>query len=63
MMTIEEIRAALADRNLIKVAERTGIGYQTLRRIYSGTTDPRATTIEQLTKYLSNPQTFSADKE
>lgn len=57
MMTIEEIKAALEDRNLAEVARRTGIGYMTLRRIMSPdnarSTDPRASTIKKLTDYLS----------
>ena len=36
MMTLEEIRTRLRDRNLRRVAELTGLGYATILRLMRG---------------------------
>jgi DNA-binding phage protein len=51
-MTLEQIRAALADRNITAVAKATGINAHTLYRILRGTTDPHAATLRVLGDYL-----------
>lgn len=52
MLTLEEIRDELADRNLRAVAANCGIGYNTLRRILAGESDPRVSVIEKLSCYI-----------
>lgn len=36
MMTLEQVRAALHDRNLSRVAEAVGLHYDTVRRVANG---------------------------
>jgi len=36
MMTLEQVQAALQDRKLPQVAERTGLAYQTVWRVAAG---------------------------
>lgn len=52
-MTLDEIRAALSDRNVLVVAKRTGLGYQTVRKIK---TDPKANptwaVMQKLAEYI-----------
>lgn len=53
MLTVEEIKKKLSDRKIRKVAQATGISYQTLYDILSGRNDnPTAKTIQALTDYL-----------
>ncbi len=52
MMTIEDIRAALADRNLREVARRSGISYRTLWALARGKTDPAYATVKAVSDYL-----------
>lgn len=52
MLTLEQIRDRLADRNLHQVAERAGIHRQTLYRIASGQTQPSYETLRKLSEYL-----------
>lgn len=52
-MTIDEIRAALEDRNLKKVAEATGLHHNTLLGIRSGKVGtPSFGTVDVLRRYL-----------
>lgn len=52
-MTINEIRDALADRNLAKVAEATGLHHNTLLSIRAGNVKkPSAGTMALLRSYL-----------
>lgn len=51
-MDTEQIRAALADRVLRRVADATGINYWTLMRFASGKRTPRAHTLDRLRVYL-----------
>lgn len=54
MMTIEQIKKALADRRLIVVAKSTGISYGTLLTIRDNPeTNPSLKTMLLLEKYLS----------
>jgi DNA-binding Xre family transcriptional regulator len=53
MLSLEQIKSKLEDRNLRVVAEKTGICYQTLWRLKSGeVSSPRLDTIEKLTRYF-----------
>jgi DNA-binding Xre family transcriptional regulator len=53
MMSIEQIRQALADRRLSVVAQATGISYGTLYGIREGKNDnPGVKTMERLGAYL-----------
>lgn len=52
-MSIEEIRAALEDRNLRKVADATGLHHNTLLGIRSGkVASPSFGTLDVLRRYL-----------
>jgi len=50
--TLEQIRAALSDRNLSKVAERTGLSADTLYRIVNGEGTPTHATLVVLSIYV-----------
>lgn len=53
MLTIDDIRTALADRRLSVVARATGIHVTTLARIRDGaTSDPRSSVVAALSAYL-----------
>jgi hypothetical protein len=53
-MTLDEIRSALQDRNLVRVAEATGLHHNTLLLIRSGAIEsPRRATLAVLAGYLS----------
>jgi predicted transcriptional regulator len=52
MLTTEEIRKLLADRRLDIVAKATGISPLTVARIRDGKGDPKASTLEALSRYL-----------
>lgn len=54
MLTLEQIRHALTDRNLREVSRRTGIHYMTLGRIKNGQSMPAYPTAQKLSEYLSN---------
>lgn len=53
MMTIDEIRSALKDRNARVVSRSTGLSYPTILAIKGGKTDPRYSTVKTLSEYLS----------
>lgn len=54
MLNLNQIREALDDRNLEKVAENTGIHRNTLAAIRMGTnTNPTYATLKALSDYLS----------
>lgn len=54
MMTLNEIRSELADRNLAEVARRVGMTRQQLWLIVNGiNTNPTLRTLERLSDYLS----------
>ena len=53
MYTLEQIRALLDDRNVEKVAERTGIHRNTISAIRTGANqNPTYTTIKTLSDYM-----------
>ena len=56
-MDTEQLRAALADRTLKRVAEATGINYHTLLRFASGERTPRAQTLDILREYMRGGNT------
>jgi len=52
-MDVDSVRAALADRRLNVVADRTGIKVRTLEKIHFGRTKkPHAATLKVLADYL-----------
>jgi|TARA_R110000824_G_scaffold57023_1_gene155495 predicted transcriptional regulator len=51
-MNLKYIKEQLADHNLRKVAEASGINYNVIRRLMKGETDPRYSTVEALANYL-----------
>lgn len=54
-MTIEEIRKALADRNIRTVSKATGLSYPTVLTIKKGTNqNPGYQTLKRLEEYLCN---------
>ena len=55
MMTIDAVVAALEDRNLKAVAEKTGLSYDTVRRVANGATiQVSYKTMQILSDYLEN---------
>lgn len=52
MLTLEEIKNRLADRNLKAVAERAGVSYFTVRRASEGG-DIKYTAAKALSDYLA----------
>lgn len=52
MLTLEQVKLRLEDRNLHHVAERVGIHRQTIYRIVNGTTEPSYETLRKLSEYL-----------
>lgn len=52
MLTIEQIKKQLDDRNLHQVAERIGVHRHTVYRIVNGTTVPSYDTLKKLSDYL-----------
>ena len=53
MLTLEEIRAMLLERKLKVIAERTGLAYDTVRRIaYGYAQEPTYNTVKILSDYL-----------
>lgn len=53
-MTLNEIKKALADRNIVKVAEKTNLNPHTIYRILHGKTKPTRSTIAHLINYLKD---------
>lgn len=53
MLSLDEIREELSDRNLTIVAANCGVGYNTLRRILAGDGDPRISVIEKVSHYIT----------
>jgi DNA-binding XRE family transcriptional regulator len=55
-MNLEEIRKALEDRIIIKVAEGTGLNPHTIYRIQKGKHTPNIGTMKLLARYLKGEQ-------
>ena len=52
-MTLEQIKAALSDRNLTEVARRTGLSYPTVYGIAKGANNnPAYHSVKKLAQYL-----------
>ena len=54
MMTPQQVREALKDRNLQKVAEGSGVAAATIYRFMSGTGRPTYETVKGLSDYLES---------
>lgn len=52
MMTLEQIRENLKDRNLSAVADATGIHRNAIYRLMSGRANPSYETVRRLVEYL-----------
>lgn len=52
MMTLGQIREALADLNLTKVSEATGVNYHTITRLANGSAEPGYETVRLIVLYL-----------
>jgi DNA-binding LacI/PurR family transcriptional regulator len=53
MISREQIRHELADRNVMKVARATGLHFQTIRRVRDGQSRMSEDTRERLSAYLT----------
>jgi hypothetical protein len=51
-MDTEQLRQALQDRIISRVADGAGVNYWTLLRFANGETTPRAQTLDKLRKYF-----------
>lgn len=57
MLTLDEIKAMLADRRIPIVAERTGLAHSTIYAIRDGrTASPGYSILKTLSDYLTDPQ-------
>lgn len=57
MMTLEQVRNALQDRTLTKVAAATGLAYNTVLRVASGMDKSVSyDVVKRLSDYLAQPQ-------
>ena len=57
MMTLEQVRHALQDRTLTKVAAATGLAYNTVLRVANGTDKSVSyDVVKRLSDYLARPQ-------
>ena len=57
MLTLEEIREKLADRNLKEVSRRTGVGYANLHAIAKGIkSNPTYSVLKPVSDYLEGKQ-------
>ena len=52
MLTIEQIRESLQDRNLTKVSDATGVSKATIYRICSGAENPSYDAVKKLSDYI-----------
>lgn len=56
MLTIEQIKARLADANLKRVAEKSGIHPASLYRLMNDENEPMYSTVKTLSDYLEQQQ-------
>jgi len=52
ILSLEEIRHKLRDRNLTKVAKNANVSRPVLYQIINNETDPKFSTVERLSDYL-----------
>lgn len=52
MLTLLQIREALADRNLSKISDATGVNYHTILRLANGSAEPSYETVRLIVLYL-----------
>lgn len=57
LLTLEQILKGLEDRNMSKVAEKTGIHYNTIVAINSGKAKPSYDVLVKLSAYLTGDNT------
>lgn len=55
MLTIEQIQQRLADANLMKVAQRSGVHYSSIYRLMNGS-EPMYATVKALSDYLTQKE-------
>lgn len=56
MLTLDEIRSQLTDRNLKAVAEKSGVHYNAVYRFMNGQSNPSYETVRKLCQYLEAKQ-------
>ena len=52
MLTLDEVRERLKDRNLMAVANSAGVHYNALYRLMKGGSNPSYKTVQKLIEYL-----------
>ena len=62
MLTVEQIRTALADRNLRSVAEASGIHYNVIRRVAKAESKPSYATVKALSDYITRQPHVSVNE-
>lgn len=62
MMTLFQIREALADRNLTKVAEATKVNYHTIVRLANGSAEPAYENVRLIVMYLQEQASLVTPK-
>ena len=53
MMTVEQVREEMKDRNITKVSELSGVSMGKIYRLMAGTGTPSYLTVFKLSEYLS----------
>lgn len=56
MLTLEQVREQLTDRNLKAVAEKAGVHYNAVYRFMNGQSNPSYETVRKLCDYLEGKQ-------
>lgn len=54
MLTLDEVREKLKDRNLVKVAKTCGVHYNCLYRFMRGKSSPAYETVQKLVTYIES---------
>lgn len=63
MLNLEQIRAELQDKNVMKVHKATGVGYQTIRNIRDdAASNPTHNTLAALSEYLEGRRAAAAEQ-
>ena len=63
MRTIEQVRAALKDRNLSAVAKESDVAYGTILNVVNGKGRVLAETVEKLSDYLDKRDAESGSRK